>query len=252
VGLKVMAMRNYREAPPEQRLALEETGTAPDELNDFTRKPHLKPHLTQEALDDILGIAPEIMLVNRIGKLTREQRDKILAHLKDENDGMRLLMTIFLGVSLLLAFIFLSVELPMVYLVIGAGIMIGSLLAFFYRQQAKKRVDLETRVQHVDSVPVLRSVGQLDSLQHYMMVIGSEVFAISREAYETLERFELPLCRVYFTARSKQLLSIEVRERYDGEKRKNDLLLDEDEDDEKAKNDDLLTEDEVEARESEK
>ena len=138
-------MRNYKESAPEQPLTIEAPETQPSELSDFTRKPHLKPQLLQETLDEILGIPPEIMQVNRIGKLTREQREAILTALTGETDAMRLLITIFLGVSLLLAFIFLDVALPMIYLVIGAGVMVGALLAFFYRRQSQKRIDIATR-----------------------------------------------------------------------------------------------------------
>lgn len=229
-------MRDYNEKVRNQALELD------DPLAGFTRKPHLKPNLTQDSLDEITGIAPEAVRVNGAGRLTQEQRADLLKEIDAETDGVRLLLTIFLGVALLLAFIFLSETLPMVNLVIGAAVISGGLLAFYYRRNRQKRTALETRVERVDGIPQLRALGRLDTPTHFVMIVSGQIFQISGQMYDKLEQYDLPICRVYYAAKTKQLLSIEVRQAYDDEKLKNDLMLDED--GEKRKNDELPPEEE--------
>ncbi|MCU0511924.1 MAG: hypothetical protein MUE40_05060 [Anaerolineae bacterium] len=230
-------MRSYTELPDGDPLR-QETAPGPD----FIRKPHLKPRLYQETLLEILAAGADDVAANRNGILTRTQRDTLLKTLNSDTDAMRLLLTIFLGVSLLLAFIFLGQGLDMSGLVLGAGGMIGAMTLVWWRRQNRLRDDLQVRVERVEGVPRLHELGRLETVRNYGLVLQHLYIPLSRQAYEQLQQYELPTVRAYITARSRTLLSLEVLTGYDddGAKLKNDLLLPAD--DEKRKNDLLLPE----------
>jgi hypothetical protein len=229
-------MRNYNEIEPKL------DDISPEEAAEFVGKPHLKPQLYQDALLDIFGFSSEAVELNRRGKLTKAQEQALSGELKAENDAMWLTSTIGLGVAVLLAFIFLSEGLPMIYLVMGAGIYLAALLAFSWRRQTKRQDDLRERVEKVRGVPQLRAARQMEGVGPYVLVIEDKMFLIPHAVYEQLADYELPLCQFYYTAKNKTLLSAEIIRQFEPDpKLKNeDLMLDDA--DEKAKNDDLLLE----------
>ncbi len=229
-------MRNYNEIEPKVE------DLSPEEA-EFIGKPHLKPQLYQDALLDVFGFSQEAVEQNRRGKLTKAQEQALTNELKAETDGMWLTSTIGLGVALLLAFIFLSEGLPMIYLVMGAGVFLGALLAFSSRRQNKRQNDLRDRVEKIRGVPQLRAARQMEGVGPYVIVINEKVFLIPHAVYEQLADYEMPLCQFYYTAKTDTLLSAEVIRQFEADpKLKNeDLMLDDE--DEKAKNDDLFLED---------
>jgi hypothetical protein len=208
-------MRNYTESPD----LLEQEAQ-------FTRKPHLKPRLYNDTLHDILKVAPQTLDTNRRGRLTQTQRDGIAGDLKTDGDGMYLLLNIFLAVSLLLALIFLSEGLPMIFLVGGAGIMLSWLLFYTWRRQGRLRGDLTERITRVEGVARLHTLGGVEGAKSYGLIIADQYFAISRDVYDQLVEYELPPMRAYISAKSKALLSLEILPD-DVDKTKNNLEADE-------------------------
>lgn len=234
-------MRNYSEVEPKKE------ELTPEEA-EFVGKPHLKPQLYQDALLDIFGFTQEAVSLNRRGKLTPAQEQALSGELKADSETMWLTSTVGLGVALLLALIFLSEGLPMIYLVVGAGAYLLALLAYSYRRQTKRQTDLQNRVQKIQGVPQLRAARQLEEVGPYVLIVGDKMFLIPYDLYKQLSEYELPVCRFYYTAKSKTLLSAEVIHSYEPDpKLKNEELLLDDED-EKIKNEDLLLDDELEVQ----
>lgn len=229
-------MRNYNEIEPK----IEEL--TPEEA-EFIGKPHLKPQLYQDALLDIFGFSQDAVDLNRRGKLTKAQEQALKGELQAESDGMWLTSTMGLGVALLLAFVFLSEGLPMIYLVMGAGAFLGALLLYSARRQNKRQNDLSERVEKIQGVPILRAARQAENAGPYVVVINEKIFLIPPQVYEQLSGYEMPLCQFYYTSKTHTLLSAEVVRQFapDPKLKNEDLMLDDE--DEKAKNDDLFLED---------
>lgn len=184
------------------------------------------PPLYNSTLMEAFGFSEDDLEANRRGFVIRSQRAGVETEMKAEADGMWLIMTVLLGVTLLLAVIFNMNGLPMMPLLIGAAIMLLPFLWFSSRRQTRLRADAEKpKLARVQGQPRLRMRGRLeDAGDDFRLEIDDRSFPLSREGFRLISQFDLPPMRVYYLPNSNQLLSAEVLRRDDMEKLKNDEL----------------------------
>lgn len=183
------------------------------------------PLLHTESLMDIFDFDDSTLRTNAGGFVTSTQKQKISETLQGEADSMWLMLTIFLGTSVLLAIIFSLQGYAPLPLVIGAGIVIGSLLLIAYRRQSELRKDnARLRTFRVEGIPTMLGTSISGDRQAEMQ-IGDEKLPISYAQAAALSEFSLLPMRVYYAANSKQVLSAEVLADQEILKLKNEDLI---------------------------
>ena len=167
------------------------------------------PLLQTEALMDIFDFDASTLRTNAGGFVTGTQKQQITDELKGEADSMWLMLTIFLGTSVVLAMIFSLQGYAPMPLVIGAGMVIGALLFIANRRQSSLRKDnARLRTQQVEGVPRLQTTVTGDT--QVELVIGKEKLPVTYQQAQALSEFSLAPMRVYYAVNSKQVLSAEV------------------------------------------
>ncbi|MCA9912249.1 MAG: hypothetical protein KC496_02830, partial [Anaerolineae bacterium] len=107
------------------------------------------------------------------------------------------------------ALIMVMEGLPLLPLVIGAGILIGGMLAYAYRRQTGTRKDAE-------NLRVRSAQGELHILAGGIRVgenrvmVGSEHFFVSTEQARALQEYFPGVVRVFYATNSRQILSAEA------------------------------------------
>jgi len=196
-------MRNYVEDTPQTE----------------EQAPLLK-EMSQDILLDLLHLDPNIVRVNRAGKLTADQQAFVRQQMTRDSDGTRLLTNIFLGTAILLAVIFIMQSLSMSYLLVGGLIFLGSFALYVTSRWNSYKRDLETRVgKATGDLRLIRS----DSLAQWGLLIDDKFFPISEGLAQKFDGYRYPFVAAYYTLGTNTLLSMEV---LPFEKRKNDDLED--------------------------
>jgi len=181
-----------------------------------------RPMLQTEALMDIFDFNELDLNTNRNQMSTGAQKQKLEADLKDDADGMWLMVTVLLGVTLLLAFIMISEGLALLPLVIGAGIILGPLLLYAYRRQTSTRQDsLTLKVRSTQGIPAVRYRAFSDG-GRYRLQVGDVSFPLTMQQAHAFGEYEPAPLRVYYTEHSKTILSAETVYPTDSDKLKND------------------------------
>lgn len=189
--------------------------------NDDFRKRKERPLLYTDTLKEIFGFSETDLNTNRNNMVTRAQRSDIGLALQDESDAMWLVMTIMLVGAVAAGVAALSSGVPTIYLVIGAGIILGGLLGVSYTRQMRLRHDAEQlRVRSVQGVPGLRA-GRFE--ENAKLLIGDQQLPLTIEQVSALAEYALPTLRVYYAEHSKAILSAEVI--HISDKLKNDEAL---------------------------
>ncbi len=174
------------------------------------------PELHQDTLLALMNIPETTIRANRAGKLTRDQQDFVHQHMKNEDDSSWLLTRIFMGTSVLLAFIFVMQGLATMAFILGGGLFAAVFGLFAYRLRQKRVRDLSERVSQVKgTLRVIKS----EQFDQWALVIENKFFRISSELANTLAGYDAPIVAAYYTEGSDTLLSMEVLAL---EKRKND------------------------------
>lgn len=215
------------------RLVLETTPTDPE-----TGKPKDLPRLYQATLESVLDFTQSELNQNRMGRISPAQQARLADDFKEEVDGFSFLITLFLAVSVVLAFIFVSQGLPMEYLLLGVGILLAWLAFYSLRRQGRRREDaLNTkRIASVTGIPSFRLKGIMSGVdERVRWVIKDQELSLTMAQAQALMGYEMPLLKVYYTAESRVTVSAEVLDYPDDKPKRDDLLLSDDGDDEKAK-----------------
>lgn len=179
------------------------------------------PPLYTETLMEIFEFSEMDLNTNRSGFATRGQKALLNAELKNDADAMWLMLTIMLGAALVVGFIMTFQGLPMIYLVLGAGIMLGGLLLYSYLRQNSLRQDTErTRVLSLqgDFSVHWSHTGRRDAALH----IAGQTLPITTPQAKALAEYERRPLRVYYAEHSKLVLSAEVLPDYNIDKLKVD------------------------------
>jgi|GEM_PF-7103931 hypothetical protein len=181
-----------------------------------------RPVLGDSDLFDIFGITGTDLNANRMGRFSPVQKESLEANLKQEVDGMWLLLTIFLGMSVFIALILFPAGDMTPYMIAGIGIILVAFVFFSYRRQNRARSLADSqRVKSVAGVPQL-SATRFGANPH--MRVGDKVLSITPQQFMQLARYALPYMKVYYTQNGDQVVSAEILRRYnDDEKLKNDL-----------------------------
>lgn len=183
------------------------------------------PLLQTEALMDIFDFDASTLRTNAGGFVTGNQKQQITDELKGEADSMWLMLTIFLGTSVVLAMIFSLQGYAPMPLVIGAGIVIGALLFIANRRQSSLRKDnARLRAIRAEGVPRLQT--SITGNSQVELIIGKEKLPVTYQQAQALSEFSLAPMRVYYAANSKQVLSAEVLADDEILKLKNEDLID--------------------------
>ncbi|GEM_PF-6900107 len=205
-----------------------ETGDNPEPStqNDTMGKPKELPRLYQNTLAEVFGFSPSDLSHNSMGHITRNQQDILLKDYQEEVEGLSFLLTIFLGVGVLLAFIFSTQGLPMEFLLLGVGIVLGWLAFYSFRRQARRREDARAtkRVSFVIGIPSFKMgsfVANPD--ERVKWLIKDKSFDLTQAQTQTLAEYEMPLIKAYYTADSVRIVSAEVVD-YPQDKPKRDLI----------------------------
>lgn len=186
----------------------------------------LQLSLTQPTLLEVLSIDETAVRLNRAGKLTTDQVNFVRGQMKQDDDGTWLLSTVFIGTALLLSLIFLMQGLNMAYLLLGGVVFLGSFALYVTRKRLGRTRDLDTRVSKVKGELRIHS---LERLGQWAMVIGHKLFPISEALARKFDGYDMPTVAAYYTEGTNTLLSMEV---IGYEKRKNDVLADDEDEDE--------------------
>lgn len=175
------------------------------------------PPLYSGMLNDILGVTRSDLLQNRMGRLAPSQTERFQQALKSEVDGMWLMLSIFLGVSVVIALIMFPSGAYTAPMLLTMGAFIGGFMLFIARRQAKaKRVASTLRIKQTAGVPQL--VGSGNRLK-----VGDMLLEITPEQFRQLMPYDLPYMRVYFTQNEQVVVGAELFGEDDDEKVKNSL-----------------------------
>ena len=183
-----------------------------------------QPLIHTDSLMEIFDFDARDLETNENGTITDLQGEKITETLKEDADAMWLMLMIFLGVSAVLAVIFALQGYAPLPLVIGAGLIMGALLAISYFRQTKFTTDTQKLESfHVMGVPQV--IPSLSSDKQAILHIGNQKLPISYEQAASLLEFVLPMMRIYYASHSKQILSAEVLDNDEVLKLKNENLI---------------------------
>lgn len=163
-------------------------------------------------LMDAFNFSGTDLAANKQGYVTGHQKAQLGAELKQEADGMWLILTIMLGVTVLLSLIMTSEGIPLIYLVIGAGLLLLPLVWLAYRRQTRLREETERRVsvRHVTDYATLERSSAFDTRHPFQLRVGTERFPLDLAAYQLLAQHEMMPVTVYYTPETKTFLSAEV------------------------------------------
>ena len=214
-----------------------------DSLVNEQGKPHIAPLVTNQLQRATLcyGITP--LNQNAPGRPSPAQPDRNEAVLKNENDALWLMLMIFLGMTLLIAFITLGSRFESFYIAVGSGIVTGGLWLFSTLRTRKLREALaSSRAKRVIGEAFLTIPRGL--FRTPTLVVKDQAFKLTLEQASLLAQYELGTLRVYYLEGVQQILAAETfnSDALDDEeeKRKNDALEDNDflplADEEKRKN----------------
>lgn len=164
------------------------------------------PPLSTAALMEIFDFNEQDLMANRNGFATNAQRSRLGEELREDADSMWLMLTILLIPAAVVALIMVMEGLPLMSLVIGAGILIGAMLAFAYRRQTGMREDAEKlKVRSVEGdMMVLPGIGEA------RVIIGDQRFRVSLPQAKALSEYFPGVVRVYHSANGRQILSAEA------------------------------------------
>jgi hypothetical protein len=166
------------------------------------------PSLQSETLMEIFDFDSLTLDMNRRNFVTKNQRDMITAHLKEEADATWLLLTMTMGVAVVLAIIFAMQGLPTPQLLIAMAAFMIPLAWYGYSHQGGLRKDMERlRAMRIDGIPDLRTGSRGGEM---FMNVGSQSLPISLAQARALSEFRLPMMRIYYAEHSKQILSAEI------------------------------------------
>lgn len=183
-----------------------------------------KPMLYTETLQEIFNFGELDLGTNRNGMATADQRQLLLDDLKDDADGMWLLVTSLLGVSVMLGFIMALNGIPTMALLIGAGVILGPLLLYAYLRQTKTRKDVDDlRVRSTYGQPTIQYRRFSDG-GRYVLTVGDVSLPITMQQAHALSEYHVGPLRVHYTENSKLILSAETDYSIDMEKLKNEDL----------------------------
>lgn len=213
----------------EQRLADHPLSTTPQEekakndeplpLEDEKTKP-LPPATTRD-LQAIFGFTDAELNANRMGRFSNEQRAMLADNLKEEVDGMWLMLTIMLGTAALIALIVFPAGDMTFPMILAIGGVIGAFIIFSQRRQAKAREMQDSqRVKQIVGTPQLNIARWRTG--EGSLIIGDRRFTITSDQLIRLSRFHLPYMKVYYTQNGERVISAEVLTRYN-----DDLSMDE-------------------------
>lgn len=175
--------------------------TAPEE----TRKVY-QPSLYTATLMDIFNFNETDLEANRRGIITNAQKRDVQESVQQDSNDIWQLVTIFLGVTLLIAVITAGQD-NMVAVLIGAGIMIGPLLWIGYRRQNRAKVDLEKpRVKSIRGA--IQPTSGITS--GYTLSVKDKRFDVSMEQWQSIARHQQAYAAVYYLPNSNRILSAEI------------------------------------------
>lgn len=185
-------------------------------LEDEKTKP--LPQITTRDLQEIFGFTDAELNANRMGRFSNEQRAMLEGNLKEEVDGMWLMLTIMLGTAALIALIVFPAGEMTLPMILAIGGVIGAFMAFSYRRQAKAREMSESqRVKQIAGVPQLNIARWRTG--EGSLIIGERRFTITSDQLIRLSRFQLPYMKVYYTQNGERVISAEVLTRYNDDLR---------------------------------
>jgi len=167
------------------------------------------PPLSTAALMEIFDFNEQDLMSNRNHFATKAQRKVLSEELQNDADSMWQMLTILLIPTAVVAVIMVAQGLPMLYLVIGAGIMLGGMLAYAYRRQIGTRKD-------ADNLRVRSAQGEIHISPAGLRVgeaavhVGSEVFHVPGAQAKALTEYRSGMVRVYYAENSRQILSAEA------------------------------------------
>lgn len=215
----------------------------PNSLINEEGKPHIAPPVTNQLLRDTFGYGISDLNQNAMGRPSPAQRDRQEAILKNENDALWLMLMIFLGMTLLIAFITLGSRFESFYIAVGSGIVTGGLwLSSTLRTRKLREAIASSRAKRVIGEAFLTIPRGL--FRTPTLVVKDQSFKLTLEQASALAQYELGTLRVYYLEGVQQILAAETFN--------SDLLDDEEE---KRKNDELddhfLLSDEEEKRKNE-
>jgi hypothetical protein len=179
------------------------------------------PPLTDSDLGTILGFTGPELNANRMGRISPNQTEKLNANLKEEVDGMWLMLTILLGTSVLIALILFPTGERTLPLVVSIGAFIGVFMYYSYRRQGKARQLADTtRVKQAQGTPRLEMSWRRGAMGK--IIVGDKTLSISSDQFMQLARYDLPYMKVYFTQNEGLVLSAEVLRRYNDDEHLSD------------------------------
>ncbi len=188
------------------------------------------PPLSTAALMEIFDFNEQDLMANRNGFATRAQRSLLGEELKNDADAMWLMVTILLIPAAVVALIMVMQGIPLLYLVIGAGILLGTMLAYAYRRQTGTRQDTENlRVRSAQGEISIQPAGL--RIGEAAVRVGDERFVVPAVQARALAEYMPGVVRVYYGEHSRQILSAEALREVRGDKLKvEDLQEEEDAD----------------------
>lgn len=192
-------------------------------------EPLFLPSLSTETLMEIFDFNDTDLHSNRAGFVTNAQRGDLRENLEGEHDALRLMLTIMLSVSILIGLILLSQGLPMLPLVIGAGLILGGLVFTGYLRQTDLKQDQKsTKVRHTQGFAQL-TFNNSGTRHFSRLIVNGVPFELTLAQARALSEYELHGLRVYYMQNSKRLLSAEALRLTESDKLKNsDLIIDDD------------------------
>lgn len=197
----------------------------PDTQKD--KKDVMMPTLSTDALMHIFDFDNTTLNTNRSGFPTRNQKEWLKESLKEDADSMWLLLTLLMVGAVAAGIAMAASGLPMLPLVIGAGLMIGAMLLFSYLRQNNARADLDNlKVRSIEGIP---QVATNRTYSYARLQIGDTRFEIDADQARALQEFRPAPMRVYFMQNSKQIVAAEVAYDADIEKLKVEDLQQDDE-----------------------
>lgn len=199
---------------PEQRLqqtpneANDESNNAPKQKSPWEQ--FNLAQLSTAALMEIFDFNEQDLMSNRNGFATRGQRSFLGDTLRGDADSMWQMVTILLIPAAVVAIILATQGIPLLYLVIGAGLMLGGMLAYAYRRQTGTRQDAENlRMRSAQGEMHISPAGI--RIGEATVHVGAEKFYVPTAIAKALTEYAPgSMVRVYYAANSRQILSAEV------------------------------------------